>query len=58
MSLEYNIQLTGACNGLGSVLISATTGNPPYTFSYQNGLGTDYDVLSSTRGHLRLKLPH
>lgn len=52
MSLEYNIQLTGTCNGLGSVLISATTGNPPYTFSYQNGLGTDYDVLSSTRSSL------
>jgi hypothetical protein len=52
MSLEYNIEITGACSGLGAVLITPTSGYPPYTFSYQEGLGTDYEVLNSYRGSL------
>lgn len=53
MSLEYNISLTGACNGgLGSVLIVPTTGNPPFTFQYDGGLGTDTFVTQSSRSSL------
>ena len=50
MSINYNISLTGTCNGgIGTVLITPTSGNPPYTFQYQGGLGTDYSVTQSTR---------
>ena len=50
MSINYNISLTGTCNGgIGTVLITPTSGNPPYTFQYQEGLGTDYSVTQSTR---------
>ena len=53
MSLEYNISLTGTCNGgIGTVLITPTTGNPPYTFQYQGGLGTDTFVTQSSRTSL------
>lgn len=49
MSLEYNIQITGTCNGnVGSVKITPTSGNPPYSFVYQN-LGSDLEVLTSSR---------
>lgn len=50
MSLEYNIELSGACLfGSGSVIITPTSGNPPYTFQYQGGLGTDYNATQSER---------
>ena len=50
MSINYNISLTGTCNGgIGTVLITPTSGNPPYSFQYQGGLGTDYLVAQSTR---------
>ena len=50
MSINYNISLTGTCNGgIGTVLITPTSGNPPYSFQYQGGLGTDFLVTQSTR---------
>lgn len=53
MSLEYNIQITGTCQNIsGSVVITPTSGNPPYTFSYNNGLDIDYNVLQSSRYNL------
>jgi len=53
MSLEYNISITGACGiGFGAVSITPTSGNPPYTFQYQGGLGTDYFATNSFRNNL------
>jgi hypothetical protein len=53
MSLEYSIEIVGACEtGLGNVIITPTSGNPPYTFSYSNGLGVDYNVNQSEKYNL------
>ena len=53
-AFDYNIAVTGNCNGnVGKVILTASGGTPPYTFDwYTPNLGVDSLTATSTRNFL------